>query len=118
MMDDKELDKLLDALARETQDPSPDLMGRILGDAYDAQPVPTPDPAPALSAPPSRRKGILQVFGGWSGLGGLAAAASIGFFMGFSPPQAVQSPLNSILGVEFAEDDSTVSGFGWDIEEG
>lgn len=107
---------MLAALGRAAPEPSPELLGRVLQDAYDQQPV--PDALPDRAQERSLWAQLLGVLGGWGGLGGLTVAASVGFVLGFSPPVALQSPLSYVLGDSIAEYDAAVSGFGWDIEEG
>lgn len=116
MAEEKDLDDMLMALGRDAPEPSSDLLGRVLEDAYEMQPVEAIIPPIAPVQGPWAQ--ILGVLGGWGGLGGLSFAASIGFVLGFSPPAALVSPLSYVLGDELAEYDATVSGFGWDLEEG
>lgn len=109
MISDQALDALLDDLARDAADPSEALLGRVLEDAY------TEQPEPQIHSGGN----VVSIFGGWSGVGGLALAASVGFFMGFNPPAALQDPLSIVIGDEAAlfDEDASVSGFGWDLEE-
>ena len=110
--DDFDLEALLAGHARS--EPSDDLLGRVLGDAYDLQPVAA---APLRPAKVSRWKHAISVFGGWSGIGGLAVAASAGFVIGFSPPAAFEDLLPYVLGEDFVNLEADVDGFGWDLEE-
>lgn len=115
MMDDKDLEKLLSDMARNAPEPSADLLGRVLGDAYEAQ----PEPAAGTSlTSQSTFQNVLNVLGGWGGLGGLAMAASVGFVIGFNPPALFQAPFGLVLSDEVVDYDASVSGFGWDLEEG
>ncbi|MCW8843454.1 MAG: dihydroorotate dehydrogenase [Rhodobacteraceae bacterium] len=97
-MQDHDLDALFAAAARDTaQDPSADLLARVLADAEAVQPKAMPIEA---SAP--RRgmfDGILAVIGGWPSLGGLAAATVAGVWIGFSAtPTVLPDGLASLVG--------------------
>lgn len=116
--DDEMLDQLLTRMGREEPGPSAALMSAVLEDAYAAQPAAEPlhvAPAPDVGVTPVAS--VLAVLGGWFGLGGLALAASLGFVIGLSPPDLLQTPLEMVFGAE-SEEASTVTAFGWDIEEG
>ena len=116
-MDDKQLDMLIDSLRDDVSEPSAELYGRILADAYELQPE--ADLPPTVQA--KRRsafKHVLAVFGGWGGLSGLACAASVGFVLGFNPPALVQNSFGLVLLEDASEFDDSLSGFGWDFEEG
>lgn len=108
-MADTDLDMLLDDMARLNADPSPELLGRVLDDALAMQPLPHVHDSP----------NVVSIFGGWTGLSGLAAAACAGFFIGFSPPAMIQDPVSLLLGDEISmlDTDASISGFGWDLEE-
>ena len=114
-----DLDDMLHRMAADVPDVPNDLMARVLGDAYDAQPV---DVVHAAEKPEARGwHNVLSVFGGWGGLGGLAFAASVGFVIGLSPPEMVTTPLNEMLGEDLMELYDSVPddlGFGWELEEG
>jgi hypothetical protein len=114
-LSDAELDRMLAALD-DVPEPSSDLLGRVLGDAYDLQ----PEASVATPAQEEPRFGLLNIFGGWLGLGGLVTAASVGFLVGFNPPSAMDASLTVWLGLDstVAAGDAPVTGFGWDIEEG
>ncbi|MEP6066728.1 MAG: hypothetical protein ABJ246_12870 [Paracoccaceae bacterium] len=115
--DDVELDTLLSGM--KPPEPSSDLMSRVLADAYEMQPAP---PADAMGQPRANSwQSFLGVFGGWSGLGGLAFAASVGFVVGLSPPDVLTTPLEVVLGPDLTETYEGTSdsfGFGWAFEEG
>ena len=111
----------LDALFEEakSQDAPEDLMARVLEDALAAQPVPIARVKPGLRAQ------IAAVLGGWQGIGGLVAATCAGIWIGITPPANLPVGLEGIVGVEsfeiddvLAQQDPSVSGFGWDLEEG
>lgn len=110
-MSDAELDALLAEM--DKPEPSSDLMGRVLGDAYEAQPVlETPaKPAVAVVRPWSD---VLSIF---AGVGGLATAASIGFVLGFNPPALLEDAMPIVLGDGFVNLDADIGGYGWDIDE-
>lgn len=114
--DKNELDDLLSRI--KPPEPSSELMSRVLADAYDVQPV----PAIAVEQIQANRwHRFIGVFGGWSGLGGLAFAASVGFVVGLSPPDLLTTPLDVVLGADLTESYDVTSdsyGFGWAFEEG
>jgi hypothetical protein len=107
-----ELDALL-AQARDIDTPTP-LMGRVLEDALAQQPVPRLRVAPTIWAQ------LANVLGGWQGMGGLVAATCAGLWIGISPPQALPESIIEILGTtdSYVQQDPSLSGFGWDVEEG
>ncbi len=108
-----ELDDLLDSLAQEAPLPSSALLGRVLEDAYDEQPL-VEEP---VAEREKQRFSFLSVFGGWGGLSGLAAAASVGFFLGFNPPAALEERVPLVSDGGFVNLDEDITGFGWDFEE-
>lgn len=120
LMSDAALDALLDELAEKAPDPSSELMGRVLADAYEVQPEPAPleafEPETSVAAADSVLSQLVSVFGGWGGIGGLAVAASVGFFMGFSPPSLLEETLPEVLGYDLSLDLGE-AGFGWDSVE-
>lgn len=120
-MDDKDLDKLLSDLGRDVPETSADLLGRVLGDAYELQPQPEPQAQVQVLPPeppvPAFRQ-VLSVFGGWGGLSGLAFAASVGFVVGFNPPAALDAPFGTVWSSDASLFQTDGSDFGWDWEEG
>lgn len=82
-------DRMLEAFFAEARqvppEPSADLLARVLADA-DAVRAARPAPAMAPSAPPPRGAwhGLLDLLGGWGGVGGLVAAGLTGLWIGFS----------------------------------
>ena len=109
-----DLDMLLDGLKDEPPAVSKALLGRVLDDAYALQPA-LEDAQSSKS--PRRRWEFLSVIGGWGGLGGLAVAASVGFFIGFNPPAVLENSLPFLAAGDLFEVDTEVGGFGWDLEE-
>lgn len=120
LMSDAALDALLGGLKTEAPEPSAALLGRVLGDAYEMQPEPAAAPAADRPSEPHTRARFLaqlvSVFGGWGGVGGLAVAASVGFFMGFSPPALLEETLPDLLGYDLTLG-LDEAGFGWDSVE-
>ncbi|MFK7835387.1 MAG: hypothetical protein AB8B60_04140 [Sulfitobacter sp.] len=111
-MDDDTLEGMFEA-ARAAPPQVPEaLMARVLADAQATQ------PRPKVSRWGARLAGL----GGVPGLGGLALATCVGFWLGVAPPQGLPDLAGAMLGVETETDDSLdalgLSGFGWDIEEG
>lgn len=112
-LEDKDIEALLDSLAQDTPDMPSHLLGRVLEDAYDAQPLPLDTP----TRPAQKKPGQLFVlFGGWTGLSGLAVAASVGFVIGFSPPAALQDRMPLLSG-DLVTLEADETSFGWDFEE-
>ncbi len=92
--DDKMLDQLF-AQARERDAvPSDALMARIAADAVANLAVPARAPA--------RRGGFIAtlvgILGGWPAVSGLAAATVAGIWIGFAPPQSLDSFAGDLLG--------------------
>lgn len=112
--ENSELDAFLASLKHAEPDAPSALLGRVLDDAYALQPVPE---AIRQVPPEAPRWEVLSVFGGWGGLGGLALAASVGFFAGFNPPALLQERLPFLAAGDVFDLDADVSGFGWDLEE-
>lgn len=115
MMDENVNDTELEALfqqARATAPQMPDgLLARVLSDAETMQPAPL-------------RRGWQAVFsalGGLPGMGGLITASCLGFWLGVAPPTGLPDLAGTVLGIENTlEADinvSTLTAFGWDIEE-
>lgn len=107
------LDALLADLAALPVEPAgPDLMERILADAVAAQPAPVlPGPAvpSASNAESTGWRGWLDALGGWPALGGLAAAAVTGLWIGVAPPAAIDDLVAGVLGETVSLD---LSGLG------
>lgn len=90
---DQELEAFFKALGDEPEEVSPDLLERVLADAYDAQDLlaveafvePQPEPA-------ERSRGLLgsllDTIGGWPAVAGLATATVAGVWIGYNPPAA------------------------------
>ena len=90
--DDRALDALLATARQAPADPSPALLARVLADAEAVQAArsrpatPRTPRAPALAT--ARAQGalrrVLDLLGGWGGVGGLVAAGLTGLWIGFS----------------------------------
>ena len=115
--DDDMLDRLMAEIGRDEPRPSEALLSAVLEDAYAVQPAAEPPVIDRAAASEGSITSVLAVLGGWFGLGGLALAASLGFVIGLNPPDLLQTPLEIVFGTE-SEEASTVTAFGWDIEEG
>lgn len=109
-MDDVELETFFEA-ARSAPPAVPEaLMARVIADAQGLQ----------LTVPLWSR--LTEALGGLPGLGGLVTAACVGVWLGVSPPSYVPDLAGEVMGFETVSDDEmeavSLSGFGWDIEEG
>ncbi|MDV7144231.1 dihydroorotate dehydrogenase [Tropicimonas sp. TH_r6] len=118
---DRELETLLETLRAETaEEASPDLLARILDDAYDTQDslVTASTAEPVKPAPATRSRGLLtsllEAIGGWPAVAGLATATVAGVWIGYNPPAAFDeltlTVLDSNYGYEMNIDD-TLAGF-------
>lgn len=88
---DQELEAFFNALRDEPADASPDLLARILADAYDAQDARSAGmAAPVAEIGKPERKGLfgrlLESIGGWPAAAGLASAIVAGIWIGYNPP--------------------------------
>ncbi len=115
MMDENVNDTELEALfqqARATAPQMPDgLLARVLSDAETMQPTP----------PRQGWQAVFSALGGLPGMGGLITASCLGFWLGVAPPTGLPDLAGTVLGIENTlEADinvSTLTAFGWDIEE-
>ncbi|MEM9578291.1 MAG: hypothetical protein AAF999_14915 [Pseudomonadota bacterium] len=91
------------------------LSDRVLMDAQRLQPA-----APQGQRWQKSFQALLEGFGGWPALGGLAAASYVGFWIGISPPEGAMDPAGFFLPLDSAlnGDPAELTGFGWDVEEG
>lgn len=113
-----ELDALLHAAAAEQTEVPEYLMTRVMNDATAQQDRLAVDRSHESSGVLSR---LSELFGGWIGLSGVAAASCVGFWIGVSPPEGMPDAASMILGgTEYSvlEDTGDLTGFGWDLEEG
>lgn len=125
-MTPQDLDKLF-AEARAVPGPAapPDLLARVLADAYAAQDARAPQPAPAVTGPlqPRRRAGLwrraMGLFGGTAGVAGLATAMVAGVAIGLVQPAPV-SAMTMLLWPEEAALDTIelIPNFGALLPEG
>ncbi|MFY0690663.1 MAG: hypothetical protein JXR14_01920 [Paracoccaceae bacterium] len=101
MTPDAEADlEALFAQARAQKTSAPDaLMARIVEDAQRLQPRPMAVPLRA----PSVWSQLRAALGGWPALGGLAATALVGVYIGFSDPSLVPVPGLIDQGVEISD---------------
>ena len=109
-MTDTDLEAIFDAARAHPPDVPEQLMKRVVADAATHQPG---------------RSGWARLFdmlGGLPGLGGMATATCVGIWIGVAPPTNVPDFAGQILGFEVTTDEglegATLTGFGWDIEEG
>lgn len=99
--DNRELDALFaEARAAQPAAPSADLLARVLGDAYAAQPPAAP--AAPLPAPGGRPRGWLAgiggLFGGGAALAGLVSAGLAGLVIGLMQPAPVSAFTGAVTG--------------------
>jgi hypothetical protein len=100
------------ATARSAAPRVPDaLMMRVLADAQQMQPV-QPVQGGVMS--------WLRALGGGAGVGGLVFATCVGFWIGVAPPSNLPDLAGQLLNLQSSADidDSDLTSFGWDIEEG
>lgn len=92
---DRDLEAFFQAARESVPEASPDLMARVLADAYseqDAREVTAPAAAEANHdrAPAAQGRGwfagLLDALGGWPAVAGLATAAVAGVWIGYNPP--------------------------------
>ncbi|MGR3503316.1 dihydroorotate dehydrogenase [Pseudaestuariivita sp.] len=77
---------------REAEEPaSPDLLARVLEDAYAAQPLAGPPEIEVAQAPWWRQ--VLDAVGGWPAAAGLVTAGLGGLWIGWAQPAALDAPL-------------------------
>jgi hypothetical protein len=108
---DTEIETLF-AAARSAPPTVPDaLMASILADAGQMQPA-QPTQGGVFS--------WLRALGGGPGVGGLVFATCVGFWIGVAPPANLPDLAGQLLNLQSSTDidDSDLTGFGWDIEEG
>lgn len=101
-------DEMLNALFSQAKghvtEPSPDFLGRLLEDAYAAQPVAATAPQPRPPAEPRLWQWLRRL----APPAGLATAALAGFWLGFAQPAALLAPVTSLS--------DTVTGSGEVVE--
>ncbi|SFC70190.1 hypothetical protein [Tropicimonas isoalkanivorans] len=94
---DRELEAFFTAARDETAPPSPQLLSRVLADAYALQEttaVTVPRPAPVRR--PAWRH-IVDAIGGWPAVAGLATAAAVGIWIGYNPPNSVEGLTSQVF---------------------
>ncbi|SDJ84818.1 hypothetical protein [Aliiruegeria lutimaris] len=107
-----ELEALFDALRDEPEEPSSDLLARVLADAYEAQDARAAKamPEPVSSGPqPARRgriRGLLDMIGGWPAVAGLVTATVAGVWIGYNPPAALDDLTLSVMESSYSYDAS------------
>lgn len=101
-------DEMLNALFSQAKEhvtePSPDFLGRLLEDAYAAQPVAATAPQPRPLAEPRLWQWLRRL----APPAGLATAGLAGFWLGFAQPAALLAPVTSLS--------DTVTGSGEVVE--
>lgn len=110
--DESDLEALF-ATARADPPKVPDaLMQRVIADAQAEQ--------PAVRG--AGWRGWFASLGGLPALGGLVTATCVGFWLGVAPPDVLPDLAGAVLGADMLSDGDyespTISGFGWDLEEG
>ncbi len=100
---EQELEALFQALRDVPEDPSPDLLARVLEDAYAeqdalaARAIPEPEPTAPQTAPRGLIRSILDAIGGWPAVAGLATATVAGVWIGYNPPTALDDLTLSVM---------------------
>ncbi|WP_068112929.1 hypothetical protein [Tropicimonas marinistellae] len=97
---DEELEVFFEASRVAAPDPSPEMLARVLADAYSAQDAIEIE-APATAPETSRRAGLGGVFsaiGGWPAMAGLVTATAAGIWIGYNPPSTVDTLTQPLLG--------------------
>lgn len=121
---DRDTDKMLEALFSEArarpEAPGDGLMARVLGDALAEQAaLAAPAAAPATAPGPARRGWSLwAALGGWPAVGGLATAAVVGLWIGFSPVLGLGDAVSGAVGTARADELTLLdigSGLGFDL---
>lgn len=115
-MMDREDDQELEALFSQTRATPPKvpdaLMARVLADAMAEQPA----------AKGTGWRQWLAGLGGLPALGGLVTATCVGFWLGVAPPEGLPDVAGVVMGADLISEDDlgspSISGFGWDLEEG
>lgn len=102
--DDAALEALFAAARNRAPEPSADLLARVLAQAEAVQ---AEQVARRPKAPAARRggawRGLLDLIGGWGGVGGLAAAGVTGLWIGFTGTGAIGTATVAIWGEPAAE---------------
>ena len=94
---EQELEAFFQTLKDAPEEASPDLLARVLADAYEEQDALALQALPKTSDPvkstPSRGlfRSVLDAIGGWPALGGLATATVAGIWIGYNPPAALDT---------------------------
>lgn len=124
---DGDLEVFFQAAREVAAEPSPDLMARVLADAYaeqDAAAIATGADtagAPAETPRPPRRRiaGLLEAIGGWPAVAGLAAATLAGVWIGYNPPAALDNLSLDLLDSGYALTmDSSLPGIDYLLADG
>jgi len=102
--DDRSRDTLgvfFDAAQRETPVVSDALMARVAADAVRVQrQTQTQNQIPASRAEQGWRQQLVNVLGGWRGMGALVAACAAGVWLGFAPPADWVDPVQIVMQTE------------------
>ncbi|RYH11631.1 hypothetical protein [Tropicimonas sp. IMCC6043] len=101
---ERELDACFEALRAAREEPSPELLARVLADGYAEQDART---AVAPAAPAPRRgwlRNLIDMIGGWPALAGLATATLAGVWIGYNPPAAFDSLTLALLNESYGYD--------------
>lgn len=101
---ERELDACFEALRAAREEPSPELLARVLADGYAEQDARA---AVAPAAPAPRRgwlRNLIDMIGGWPALAGLATATLAGVWIGYNPPAAFDSLTLALLNESYGYD--------------
>ena len=135
---EEDLDRELEAFFRASRArpvmPSPDLLERVLADAYDAQDAqdavraataaaagdkPARPAAPGGMARRGRVRGWLGALGGWPALAGLASATVAGVWIGFHPPAFLDGVSPALFDAGYGLTmDSSLPDYGFMLADG
>lgn len=94
-LEDAELEELFGAARRTVPEPDPAFLDTLVQDAARAAEPQSRVPTPRRV---SLTEQVLAVLGGWTGMGGLAAATLAGVWIGVAPPNGLPDPLDIVSG--------------------
>lgn len=118
-MNDSDLDNLFAQARGESQEPSDDLMLRIMSDATAHQPQARGFACAAVAAP---RQGLwatlLAAIGGGAALAGLSTATLAGLWIGFAQPTSFTAVTDTFLSTETLDSIDLIPGFDTIFTEG
>jgi hypothetical protein len=105
---DRDLEAFFQAVKAEPSEARPDLLARILDDAYAEQDARTarviPDVAEIRRSASGKGllAGLREAIGGWPALAGLATATLAGVWIGYSPPASLDALSTTLLDSDYS----------------